>query len=849
MRYLIALLTTSYAFANSIVVDDTQYLGEGCPGDNYEITSTGLLISNEEEGYIGTIDGEGELFIPNQNMVVIGDYIGGSYSTFDGAISGTGHVVIPEGCQLTLNGASTLTGSYSTISHSRLNLNSDNAGSDAIYALGNDSEMRINANVGIGGIRNGQGYNPSYPKSQVIIADGKTLYFGSNNEDLAFGGKFIGNGSLNKQGTGESDLREGTIANSVITISNGTLLTKATTFTALVPSITIEENGLLNLEIDTEEEWIGDPLRGKGSIIKSGSGPLTINSPIEIEGDFMIVEGDVIDASGSLASCNCLLISSGSTYIPSVPTTIPNLLGSGNIEANELVTLHSGADTTYHGQVSGDAHIQLTGGSTLTQTGTWTNTGNIRILDGILDVQGDLTSQALLTVEREARLIGKGTVGTADIFGAVKPGNSIGTLHVEGDYTHKSGSTLIVEVNGNGENSKVIVNGNAQIEPGATLSIIPVGETPLEKGKTYNFIQATDIEGDFSNLSFQSSDTLGDRFYTLSIPNTLAGPEQFQITLGARKPTQADSSIITMTSDLSKQAYSTQMDNLESWINVDMRNRTNCNPYHIVTPFLMYDYRGGGYRQHKGNTANRFGLNSATAGLQLNLVDHIAFGAGYGFTKSSFKANPSTSRLTADSNSILAFFNYGCFYNLQFDSQFAHTFTNFRSRRADIFDQHSTAKFNGQETAAQLRATYSANLAKFDLFPSLKVRYAYSSVDTYREEGDEDGRLSVDKDHMNQLYASIGLEASRRYGWVRPHIGFYYTYQFLNDERQVSTSYNQFEESANIAIAETGQNFAEFNFGIDLGKENVKTFAEFTGFFGTHQNFIYDCKLGISASF
>lgn len=62
--------------------------------------------------------------------------------------------------------------------------------------------------------------------------------------------------------------------------------------------------------------------------------------------------------------------------------------------------------------------------------------------------------------------------GTLTNNGTVAPGNSIGTLTINGDYEQAGGATIDAEISGDGTSDKIIVNGNATIN--GTINLVPV---------------------------------------------------------------------------------------------------------------------------------------------------------------------------------------------------------------------------------------------------------------------------------------------------------------------------------------------------------------------------------------
>lgn len=144
---------------------------------------------------------------------------------------------------------------------------------------------------------------------------------------------------------------------------------------------------------------------------------------------------------------------------------------------------------------------------TLTMQGTnWTVTGNgtfstsSTISSGALHVNGQLTSPAV-TIANGGTLAGTGTVvGTVTNNGNIAPGNSIGTLTINGNYTQSAGSTYTVEVS-TAASDRLNVIGNATIQAGTTVSVLPAAGL-YTVGQQYTILNATGgVTGTYTTLT------------------------------------------------------------------------------------------------------------------------------------------------------------------------------------------------------------------------------------------------------------------------------------------------------------------------------------------------------------
>lgn len=128
-------------------------------------------------------------------------------------------------------------------------------------------------------------------------------------------------------------------------------------------------------------------------------------------------------------------------------------------------------------------------GGTLVIGNTATFSGPTSVEGGTLAVNGTLNG--VVGVLALGRLQGTGTVGNTTVAGTIAPGNSIGTLGVNGNFAQLAGSTYQVEVDPASTASDLLrVSGSATLGAGSRLQVVRIGTTNYIVGNRYTVLSA-----------------------------------------------------------------------------------------------------------------------------------------------------------------------------------------------------------------------------------------------------------------------------------------------------------------------------------------------------------------------
>lgn len=217
--------------------------------------------------------------------------------------------------------------------------------------------------------------------------------------------------------------------------------------------------------------------------------------------------------------------------------TVTNKLPGGpdndtfNIYAGASVQdLCGGSDTdTLNLHISGDYDYEISDFETINKYGAGTlvftsasnlpSNGDFFLHEGKVQLDSDYSGDSFF-IKAGTTLAGTGTLYSYLLNrGTVAPGNSIGTLTVNGQYRQTTGSTLAIEV-GDGDSDLLDVTDTAELD-GGRLRIIPVGA--IIDGDSFTFLQTgSGINGAFDEVvgSALWSFTYGDDGYSAWVDAT-----------------------------------------------------------------------------------------------------------------------------------------------------------------------------------------------------------------------------------------------------------------------------------------------------------------------------------------
>lgn len=221
---------------------------------------------------------------------------------------------------------------------------------------------------------------------------------------------------------------------------------------------------------------IATPITGSGSLHKTDAGTLVLTGTASHGGGTVIQSGTLqVGAGGTTGAL------------------------AGNVANHGTLAFRRGDALTFAGAISGSGQLRQEGGGRLTLSGdSGGYTGSTTVAGGTLAVNGRLGGA--LEVAAPGRLEGTGTVGSISVAGTLAPGNSIGTLHVEGDLVFHPGSTYEAEVEPGGAADRVVATGRVTLHGGGVRVQNAPGTYAL--GSRYTLLTAAGgLSGRFDGLS------------------------------------------------------------------------------------------------------------------------------------------------------------------------------------------------------------------------------------------------------------------------------------------------------------------------------------------------------------
>lgn len=285
---------------------------------------------------------------------------------------------------------------------------------------------------------------------------------------------------------------------SQVNFDNATIvaLANSAAFTSVPGAqLNIEAGGLT---FDTNGFNVGTlGFSGVGGLTVTGGGIFSLGAASTYTGQTLIESGNTLalKTKGSVAASS-RIVDNGtfdiSGTIAGMNSSIQSLAGSGTLAMGAKSLTLTNANDAFAGAFTGSGGLILAGGVETLTGDSSAFTGANSVQAGTLAVNGSLGGT--MDVLSGATLQGNGTVGATTVHsgGIIAPGNSIGTLHVNGNFTQAAGSIYQVQLDPTSSSSDLIaVNGAASLQSGSILSASSGKSGMYTPNTVYKVLSAT----------------------------------------------------------------------------------------------------------------------------------------------------------------------------------------------------------------------------------------------------------------------------------------------------------------------------------------------------------------------
>lgn len=649
--------------------------------------------------------------------------------------------------------------------------------------------------------------------------------------------------------TGGTQLNGGTlvVGNSAalgsgsLTAAGGTTLDNSSALT-LGNAITL--NGALTLA-GSHDLGLSGVISGSGSLIKQGATTLTLSGDNSFSGALNILDGNLILVGNNALGNASLNVSNSAAVSVGGSTLLDALSGSGDlalVSGSQLQVGSNNASSVYEGSLNGAGSLIKAGSGKLVLNGQSSVGGSTQVNAGSLIVGGAAGSSASLVsnvqVGNGALLGGHGNIhGRVDLArgATLNPGNSIGTLRVDGDVNLAAGSTLEIEANPDGRSDRLVSTGTVSLG-GASLKVL-AGAGDWAPSTRYGIIQAAALNGTFadvsSNLAFLSPELA---YSATGVQLTLERNDVSFVSVGRTFNQRAAASgveslasgnlynaISALTVEQAQAAYDSLSGELHAstqgalfddsrYVRDTIGQRLRAVQGQAAADgvlhtdadsgitFWLQGYGGWGDSRGNSNTADMDHNSSGTLlGVDLPVGEHwrVGVAAGYGNSKLDVDARNSSADIDSTSLSLFAAGQWDAI-NLRLGA--SHAWSDIDSSRhvqAGTIAEHDKASYDAKTTQVYGELGYAISAGDFNVEPFVGLAHVKVDSDSFTEHGGSTAlRGEGEKDELT--YSTLGLHASTPLTTVasvplalQGTLGWQHAFDDLDAQRQLSFAGSQ----------------------------------------------------------
>lgn len=595
------------------------------------------------------------------------------------------------------------------------------------------------------------------------------------------------------------------------TISSGTLVTGSANTLPSSSAVTVANGAQLNLSNNNQS--IGS-LAGAGNI-SLGSATLTTGND-----NTSTTYSGVMSGTGGVTKVGSgtFVLASNNTYTG--PTTISagtlqigtgGTVGSvsGDIVNNANLVINRSDAYNFTGVLSGNGSLTVTGGGAFNFAPAANYSGPVNVTNNVFTLGTGSSTAASFTLGAGAVLKGNGTIGSLAVNngGTISPGNSPGTINVNGPVNFGNGSTYQVDVTPSGAHDLITSNGSVTISNGAAVQI--AAEPGRYRGRTLYPIITTSgsISGTFGSvssdyaflipsLSYDSQNVFLTLLYTgrqfsdaATTPNQIAtataiqqmgfGSSLFDSILpltdeavpAALKALSGEiypstNAVIQNQSIYVRDAVNTRLGQAfsiagnQSAKSAAVRTQDYVGERQVTVWGQIYDGWGNNFGNYNASQISN-SIGGFILGADANVVTDLKAGLFGGFSKSRFKVDAVSSSGTMD-NYDVGLYTGGRLNGFLLKAAAAYGWHDITTKRNSSFTGYASstsAGYNANTLQLFGEVAYDLGWNNFTFQPFLGLAYLNIGSGPTSEIGGSSA-LSVKTSEMNTGYSTLGLRTS-----------------------------------------------------------------------------------------